>query len=246
MIKKSELFKKLDKKLDLPKSILPKDIFSTRYILGILLALVFLAVIINLRYSDETFIEPTTTTIRQTTTTTTYTPTTTLPTIPQKSTGKLVVALKDEEHKLPGGTIVKSMNFTLTKVSVYSDDGKWVEVFSGAKVLNLLDYTDTLAIVAEANIEEGTYEKLKLGLSDGSIWITNTFLYIYTPKKYIMAVPTEKTVDHIFKITPDDTLTLILDFDIESSVSRTGEGYLMDPKISVVVRSGVPDNVIKI
>lgn len=223
---------------------------SSKYIFLILVILLVVAVVKTLQYFSETSVVTTTTLPPPTiTTTTTIAPTTTT-TLQAKPEGKLLIALKDEEHKIPGGSTVHQMEFTLTSVEAYKggDDeeeaGEWIELTAEPKTLDLLEYTENLAVVAEADVSEGLYERLKLGLSDGSIWITNDLFYIYNPKKYGLIVPSETTVEHTFNITAGETLTLVLDFDIEHSVSRVGIDYKLDPEISVTEQTGIPENAV--
>jgi|GEM_PF-3313190 len=228
----------------------PLGVPSSKYIFLILFILLVAAVVKTLQYFSETSIVTTTTLPPTTITTTTAIAPTTTTTLPAKLEGRLVIALKDEEHKIPGGSTVHQMEFTVTSVEVYKegDDGdevgEWIELTAEPKALDLLEYTDNVAVVAEADIEEGTYEKLKIGLSGGSIWITNDIFYIYTPKKYGLIVPSETTVEHMFNVTGGETLTLVLDFDIEHSVSRVGVDYKLDPKISVTEQTGIPENAV--
>lgn len=187
----------------------------------------FLIVVFVILYNfpSETVPSPTTTT------TTTLPPTTT--TIPIEK-GTLIIAFKDEDQKIPGGAVLKSMNLTVTGIEVYDEsDDEWMSVLEGEKTLDLLKYTTTLAKIGEREIDAGAYSKIKLGFSDSSVSLTNTFLYIYRPKVYDLIVPDETIVEYEFNITDGGTLTLTLDFDVPNSVSHIAEGYIMDPVIVV-------------
>ena len=87
------------------------------------------------------------------------------------------------------------------------------------------------------------YNKIKVELSDGTVSIVHTAVGIYRPKIYSLAVQEETTVDYEFDIVEGATLTLILDFDVENSVRRTGMGYLLTPLIDVSEQVGQAANV---
>jgi hypothetical protein len=243
-------------------SALPKipspNLFSSKTMLAIVGALVILATLIYFRQGGETTITGRTTTIppmptlptTQLTTTTTVseeTATTTTTAASTTNTGRLVIALKDEEQNIPGGAVAHQMNFTIEGVEVMRDENdEWIELSSGAKTLDIMQYTDTVAIVADAVVEWGVYEKVKLLMSGGDIWITSDIFYIFTPKRYGLVVPEQTTVNHEFNVFADQTLTLILDFDVPASVLRIGADYRLDPVITVTEESGVPENAVAI
>ncbi len=161
----------------------------------------------------------------------------------KKAKGTVIIAFKDEDQKIPGGAVLKSMNFTVTGIGVYDEFGEWVSVLDGEKTVDLLKYTTTLAKISEKGIDARSYGKIKLGFSEGSISLTNTLLYIYRPRVYDLIVPNETIVEYEFNITDGETLTLTLDFDIWNSVSHIAEGYIMDPVIIVSEQSGSATNM---
>jgi hypothetical protein len=170
-------------------------------------------------------------------------PTTTQPATEQAATtGTLVIALKDEDHKLPGGAVVKSMNFTVAGVDVHAKSGGWTQLASDSRKLDLLKYTTTYAVVAKEDIDAGSYDKVRLKLSNGSVSIVHTLLGIYSPKVYGLDVPAETDVAHEFNITAGQTLTLVLDFDIENSLVRTSDVYTLTPVIKVSQAAGELEN----
>lgn len=220
--------------------------------LKLLLLFVFVFIVvfaILYKFPFEIEISPTTTTIAPLTTTTTTAapPTTTVPV----AEGTLIIAFKDEDQKIPGGAVLKSMNFTVTGIEVYGEAdeksgeeaGEWVSILDEEKTLDLLKYTTTYAKIAEKEIDAGSYDKIKIMLSDGSVSLVHTLVGIYRPKVYTLSVQEETTVDHEFNITAGSTLTLILDFDVRYSVMRVGAGYSLTPIIIVSEQSGSATNM---
>lgn len=232
--------RKKPEKLKEPESKLRIDLKFGKNLNTVLLIAFALIVITAIMYNFpfEIPYATTTTTIAPTTTI----PTTTTTTLPPTPKGTLIIALKDEDHKLPGGAVVKSMNFTVTGVGVYSD-GEWMSVLDGQKTLDLLKYTTTFAKAAEKEIDAGGYEKIKVELSDGTVSIVHTAVGIYRPKTYNLIVQEETTVEHEFNIIDGGTLTLVLDFDVENSVRRAGLGYSLTPVITVTEQVGIAENM---
>jgi len=187
-----------------------------------------------------------TTSTTATTTTAAEQTTTAQTTTPIANTGTLIVALKDEDHKIPGGTVVKSLNFTITAIDIHANrtaenetSEQWVQLLDGQKTLDLLKYTTTFAKVAEKEIDTGQYDKIRLKLSNGSIAITNALLYIYNPRVYNLILPNETASVNTLNMLSGETLTLILDFDIENSVTHTADGYVMNPIIKFSEQAGI-------
>ena len=256
MAKKPSAPSKAPKAPKTPKMPLP-DFLSGKTALAIVGALIILATLIYFRQGGETSISgaattttippiPTLPTTQRTTTTTSASEetTTTTAAATSENTGRLVVALKDEQQNIPGGAVAHRMNLTIEGVEVMRDEGdEWVVLSSEAKTLDVMQYTDSVAIVADAEVEWGTYEKVKLRMAtSGGIWITSDIFYIFTPKMYGLVVPEQTTVNHEFNVFADQTLTLILDLDVPASVLRIGADYRLDPVITITEESGVPAN----
>jgi len=214
---------------------------STRTIILAFALILFVAISISFYMrSSETSLFPPTTTIP----TTTIPTTTTLPPTPK---GTLIIALKDEDQKIPGGALLKNMSFTVSGVEIYSDDTEeWMSVLAEEKTLDLLKYTTTYAQIVEEEIEADAYDKIKLSLDPGEVTLVHTIVGVYRPKTYDLIVQEETTIDHEFNITEGQTLTLVLDFDIPNSVMRTGVGYLLTPVITVTEEIGQAENLIEV
>lgn len=203
------------------------------------------AILYNIPFESEVPYT-TTTTMLGTTTTTVQATTTTAPI----ARGTLIVALKGEGQNLPGGAVVRGLDFSVTGVQVSAEDGEgsdgWIKIFDGEKTLDLIKYTATFAEIAEKEIDTGRYDKMKVMLSDGTVSIVHTAVGIYRPKIYDLDVQEETTVDYEFEIAEGETLTLILDFDIRYSVKRIGVGYLMTPIIVVSEQLGRAENMVEV
>jgi len=178
-----------------------------------------------------------------TTTTTVYSPTTTLPSV---KTGMLVIALKDEQHNIPGGTTILNLTLRIDGITAHyvettegynetgNETGKWITVSTEPKTLDLLQYTDVLAIVGEKELDAGKYTQLRLNITEANITIKNSFFYIYTSKTYQMEIPSEELkLINQFTVDSARTTVLTLDFDVENSVTHTADGYLLKPVVKM-------------
>jgi len=228
-------------------------VLKFKLFLATLLALAIITIPIYI-VSQSVYKQPTTTTtLRTTTTTTTTTLPITLPTtttLPLQQTGELVIALKDEEHKIAGGTTVLNLSLTVSDVMVHlvqqegnesNETGKWIKISDQPKTLDLLRYTDVIAIIAEKELDAGKYTQIRLNITDANITIKNVYFKIYTSKTYPMIIPSnELKLVHPFTITAGKATVLTLDFDVEQSISLGVEGekrYILRPVVKILEES---------
>lgn len=173
------------------------------------------------------------------TTTTTTIPATTTTTIqpPKIEVGKLIVTVKDEQHKLPGGTTVLNISMKIGNITahyVLGNESKWVVVSSGFRTIQLLDYTDITAIIGQSDLEAGKYTQIRIYVAEANITIRNAFFNIYTSKTYPMVVPShELKAVHEFSVDANKTTALTVDFDVENSVVHTADGYILKPVVKI-------------
>lgn len=155
---------------------------------------------------------------------------------PAPSTGTLIVLVKDRQYKLPGLGTVTALNLTIKTVEVHSaaNETGWITVFNGTKSFDLLVYTDVRAIIGEKELVSGKYTQIRLGMVDGSIKIYNIDMNVFN-KTYTLLVPSkELKLNHPFTIEENKTLALVLDFDVEKSVTRTADGYTLKSVIGIL------------
>jgi hypothetical protein len=169
--------------------------------------------------------------------------TTTTTTAPLPAKGSLIVAVKDASHKLSRIGTVYALNLTINSIEAHfvgtseNATGQWIVLFSGEKTFDLLQYTDVRAIVGEQELSPGKYTQIRLNLSDSTIKIYNSDMYIYN-KTYPLKVPSkELKLVRNFNIEQNKTTVLTLDFDIEQSLEKTDQGYILKPTINVLEES---------
>jgi hypothetical protein len=212
--------------------VLPASAISSKHLLAIAAALIVLVVIIYFRQESETMLVTTTTTMPPIPTVPTTQPEqTTTTTTAVALIGNLKITLDSESDSIPGGAKAHEMDFIVTGIELYNDAGEWVEIFAEQTAIGLVDNTESVTIF-DGNAEAGAYEKIRLNMDGGDIWITNDLFYIYTPKRYDLVVVEQTTVDYDFEIG-SEPLTLDLQFGITDSVIRIGLEYMLDPAITV-------------
>ncbi|MBS3055654.1 MAG: DUF4382 domain-containing protein [Candidatus Aenigmarchaeota archaeon] len=170
------------------------------------------------------------------------TTTTTTSTTPQITTGTLYIGVKDAKYRLPGGNDIIGLNITITKIEVHmateneSDESGWVTVYEGSKNVDLIKYNDTIALIAQKDLDPGKYTQIRLYIDEASIKITNIFQQFYNKTYTVIIKDQDKPfkIIHPFSIQSGETLTLTFDFDILNSVSKDSEGYKLKPVLAKV------------
>jgi hypothetical protein len=173
-----------------------------------------------------------------TTTTTVQTTTTTLQV--SIETGRLLVAVKDVQYGLPGGNIVLNVSMKIGNITAHyvpedgSNESEWVQVSNDVKIVELLDYTDTIAIIGENELDPGKYTQIRMYVTEANVTIKNTLFGIYTGKVYQMIIPSnELKTSRQFSIDADRTTVVTIDFDVPNSITRTADGYLFKPVVTL-------------
>jgi hypothetical protein len=161
--------------------------------------------------------------------------------------GGLIIAVKDASKKLPQIGTVTGLNLTINSVEVHfvgkdenvtgNETGKWIVFSSDTKTIDLLRYTDIRAIIGEQELAVGKYTQIRLNLSDSEIKIYNLNMGIYN-KTYPLKVPSkELKLVHNFNIEQNKTSVLTLDFDLEQSLKKTDQGYILSPTVKILEES---------
>jgi hypothetical protein len=200
---------------------------SVQFLIVFLVAIVIVGFFLTQQYKIAPPISPTTTT-------TTQTP-------PPVTKGDLVIVVKDVPQKVQRLGTVTALELNITKIEVHmtgsnetNETTGWITVFEGIKTLDLLQFTDVVAIVGEKELEPGKYTQIRMILSDSSIKIYNADMSIFN-KTFPLKVPSkELKLVHNFEVQKDKTLVLTLDFDVGQSLDKTSDGYLLKPTVKIL------------
>ena len=225
----------------------PIDYIKIAFFLVIIL-LVSITVIYSARYNQA--FTPTQTPIQIPT----PTPPQTIPKIetavevtkPGISKGNLIVAVKDVKQKLTGTGLgdATELFITIKSVQVHTTTDAlenmsvvasgWSTIFEGEKSFDLLHFTDNILLLAEKELEPGSYTQIRLYVSGANIKIDNPLFDIHN-KTYPMHIPSNVLkIVRPFSVEPNKTTVLTLDFDVPKMVRFTSQGYTLGPSFKSI------------
>ena len=135
--------------------------------------------------------------------------------------------------------VFDEINVTITRIVLISDDDAPTELFSGEKIINLLDLENHADLFSyTGNIPAKTYSKIRLHVSNVELVRKDTdgnIIETITPK-----LPGNGKIDlnprGAFEVLPDQTLTLEIDVDARKSIHihQLGNGgYIFRPVIFI-------------
>lgn len=109
----------------------------------------------------------------------------------------------------------------------HEDDGGWLVLSNETTTVDLMAFTgDASAFLAGADVPPGSYDKIQLDV----ISARGT---LFNGSQVPVEVPSGKLRIHAgFDVAPGEETALTLDFDLEHSIVKTGDGrYLLKPVI---------------
>jgi hypothetical protein len=152
--------------------------------------------------------------------------------------GKLEIYLTDssEKYKVNDPETYSEVNITISEIKVHlagDDEGEWIEwPLDEETEYNLIELENVSVLLSEGQLEPGKYTQIRL-------FITNSNIFLIGGEKYItLIIPsvyeTGIKLIHPFEIVEGEITKLIIDFDAEKSVVKTGNGeYKLKPVIKV-------------
>ena len=126
---------------------------------------------------------------------------------------------------------VQELNITFDRVEAHLD-GQWIEIAEPGIRLNLLDLTREAAPLGSAGVPLGTYTQVRLFVSDVQVVDDQGTHDVTVPS----GLQTGIKVNIGATVTGGDITTILLDFNVEKSLRRQGNGqYLLQPVILAVL-----------
>jgi len=148
-----------------------------------------------------------------------------------EGTGTLILQITDN----PGDFNITEALVTLSQVRVHyagindsNITGEWITVVNETQTFDLIVLQDVTDFLGEANLSAGWYTQIRLNVDQALVTIDGI--------QYDMKIPS-KTIKLFkpWKLENDETLILILDFDVQKSVHQTGNNeYIFKPTIKVI------------
>ncbi len=142
-------------------------------------------------------------------------------------TGRIIVGISDESANFSS---VSSVKITVDSVMVHSATEGWVAVSSTPKTYDLLqlEASGTTAVLADAQLKQGTYQQIRLNIS--KVVVTDA------SGDHEAKLPSgELKIVGPMEVNASGTTAVTLDFMVNDSLHLTGRGeYVMAPVIKVV------------
>lgn len=144
--------------------------------------------------------------------------------------GTLVVAMADA----PPAPEVTAVNVTIDRVEAHVD-GEWTPLPMAAPVtLNLLDLTRVEAVLGSATLPAGSYNQVRFFPSQSTVTDATGTHDVTIPS----AAQTGIKVNVNYDIVPNEVTTVLLDFNVNKSLHRQGNGqWRLQPVIPAVVKT---------
>jgi len=155
----------------------------------------------------------------------------------QTGTGQLVLKITDA----PGDLNITRANVTISHIRVHRSAGDgnesdnetagWITIVDGNytnQTFDLLSLQNVTAFLASANLSAGWYTQIRLYVEKAVVTINGVEYDCKIPSNTIKLIKP-------FRISENETTTLILDFDVRESVHETGIGkYIFKPTIKII------------
>jgi len=148
------------------------------------------------------------------------------------STEKGTLTLKITDA--PGDLNISKALVTISYVEVHiaaggnNSSAEWVNVINESQQFDLIQLVNVTDILGSTLLDVGIYTQIRLHIAEALVTIDGI--------QYDLEIPSQ-TVKLVcqFIIEPENTTTLILDFDIQESVHKTGsDKYILQPTIKVI------------
>lgn len=158
------------------------------------------------------------------------------------SQGQLEVRMTDS----PGDFV--ALNVEIMRIEAYLENSGWVTVNETTKEINILDLTNgaEVTIASSTSVQAGFYTKLRLTFSgensltfNGANGSNTVNLSFSSTNSHQVEIPIH------CEVNVGATSSILLDFNVGSSIAETGGGYTLNPVISEIVdpSTGVQGNV---
>ena len=144
--------------------------------------------------------------------------------------GTLLLKITDAPGDLNISEALVTISFVEVHIAAGGNNsvGEWVTVINESQQFDLIQLENVTDILGSQTLEIGIYTQIRLHIDEALVTIDNVQYNLEIPSKTVKLV-------HQFIIEPEDTTTLILDFDIQDSVHKTGsDKYIFQPTIIVI------------
>ena len=149
----------------------------------------------------------------------------------QEGRGTLVLKITDA----PGEFNISEALVTMSEVRVHyaginetNTTGEWITIVNESQTFDLIQLINVTDIFGTANLSAGWYTQIRLYVEQALVTIDGVQHDLEISPQHIKLIKPWRIVD-------GETLVLILDFDIQKSIHKTGnDRYKMKPTIKVI------------
>ncbi|NOQ90670.1 MAG: DUF4382 domain-containing protein, partial [Gammaproteobacteria bacterium] len=146
----------------------------------------------------------------------------------------------------------EEINITVVKAELLSDDGR-VTLYEGERTFNLLDLTDVRIFAIRDGVPAGTYNKIRLTLSDNGIELVD-YNGSNNPADYDIYYPNIPGNNKLdlnprgdFTVVAGGTLAIQIDMDANKSIHISGKKYNFRPVVFIdIVTDAFKERFIKL
>nr|WP_294857844.1 DUF4382 domain-containing protein [uncultured Fluviicola sp.] len=160
----------------------------------------------------------------------------------EASQGQMEVRMTDS----PGDFV--ALNMEIMKIEAYLENSGWVTINETTKEINILDLTNgaEVTIASSTSVQAGVYSKLRLTFSgensltfNGANGSNTVNLSFSSNDAHQVEIPIH------CEVNVGVTSSILLDFNVGSSIAENGGGYTLNPVISEIVdpSTGIQGNV---
>jgi len=104
----------------------------------------------------------------------------------------------------------------------------WTTIIEDAKDFDLIQLRNITEYLGKENLTVGNYTQIRFNINKANVTIDNVVYNLTIPSKTIKLIKP-------FNITEGETTTLILDFDVNESITETGNNkYMLKPTVKVI------------
>jgi len=147
------------------------------------------------------------------------------------SQGQMEVRMTDS----PGDFV--ALNVEILKIEAYLENSGWVTINETSKEINILDLTNgaEVTLVSATSVQPGTYTKLKLTFSgENSLTFNGTTGSNTVNLSFGSSFSGQVEVPIHCQISGGATSSILLDFNVGSSIAQAGGGYTLNPMIAEI------------
>jgi len=145
--------------------------------------------------------------------------------------GRLVLKITDE----PGDLNITEALVTMSQVRVHyagitENDtiGEWITIINESQTFDLIALQNATELFGSANLSAGWYTQIRLYVEKALVTIDGVQYDLEISPKHVKLIKPWKIIDNLI-------LILTLDFDVQKSIHKTGNGeYIMEPTIKII------------